>query len=129
MAKVLGIHFQSIPVADVDRALCFYRDRLGMTVERNAPYGQSRWVFMQIPGADTLLHFDHVAEVPKTKTPTLVLMCDDVDGVCEELAAHEVNIAHAPQDAPWEPGTRWAIIHDSEGNQVLLQTVKGDQNG
>ena len=52
------IHFDTVPAIDVERARDFYRDKLGFAVERDNPYGDSRWVFMRIPGADTLLHFD-----------------------------------------------------------------------
>lgn len=126
MARITQIHFQSIPVTDIDRAIAFYRERLGLKVERNAPYGESRWVFMQIEGAQTLLHFDHVDEVPERNTPALVLNSDDVDGLCSKLQKAGVTITQEPQDAPWEKGNRWAMLRDSEGNQVLVQTMRGD---
>ncbi|MEO6014923.1 MAG: VOC family protein [Devosia sp.] len=117
------IHFDTVPATDVIRARDFYRDKLGFSVERDNAYGDSRWVFMRIPGADTLLHFDHQPSVPKTKTPALVLVTDDVDAACATLMARGVAITSGPDDAPWEPGTRWAMLDDSEGNLVLIQTV------
>jgi predicted enzyme related to lactoylglutathione lyase len=118
------IHFDSVPATDVERARDFYRDRLGFTVERDNPYGEGRWVFMRIPGADTLLHFDKRPSVPKTETPALVLVTEDVDAACDTLKSRGVAIKQGPSDAPWEPGTRWAMIDDSEGNLVLIQTVQ-----
>lgn len=129
MARITQIHFQSIPVTDIDRAIAFYRDILGLTVERNAPYGQSRWVFMQIEGAQTLLHFDQVAELAQKDMPTLVLNSNDVDGLFAELERAGVTITQQPQDAPWEKGNRWGMLRDSEGNLVLVQTSRGDENG
>jgi predicted enzyme related to lactoylglutathione lyase len=117
------IHFDSVPATNVERARDFYRDRLGFAVERDNPYGGDRWVFMRIPGAETLLHFDKVASVPATETPVLVLATDDVDAACMTLRERGVPIRRGPDDAPWEPGTRWAMIDDSEGNLVLIQTV------
>jgi predicted enzyme related to lactoylglutathione lyase len=117
------IHFDSVPATDVERARDFYRDKLGLTVERDNPYGDGRWVFMRIPGADTLLHFDKRPTVPRTETPALVLVTTDVDAACETLKARGVVIRQGPSNAPWEPGTRWATIDDSEGNLVLIQTV------
>jgi predicted enzyme related to lactoylglutathione lyase len=117
------IHFDTIPVTDVERARDFYRDKLGFEVERDEPYGEARWVFMRIPGADTLLHFDRQATVPATKTPVLVLATDDVDASCKNLESRGVPIKQGPADAPWESGTRWAMIDDSEGNLVLIQTI------
>ncbi len=117
------IHFDTVPAVDVERARDFYRDKLGLTVERDNPYGDSRWVFMRIPGADTLLHFDKQDSVPKSQTPALVLVTDNVDAACETLKSRGVPIKSGPADAPWEPGVRWAMIDDSEGNLVLIQTV------
>lgn len=118
------IHFQTLPVIDFDRAIAFYRDMLGLKVERDAPYGDSRWVFMAIPGAQTLLHLDPVAVVPPHDKPRLVFVTTDVDATCDTLRERGVVIDKGPEDAPWEPGTRWAILHDTEGNMILLQTVK-----
>ena len=116
------IHFDTVPAVDVERARDFYRDKLGFSVERDNPYGDSRWVFMRIPGAETLLHFDKQDSVPTTETPALVLVTD-VDAACKTLKSRGVPIKRGPDDAPWEPGTRWAMIDDSEGNLVLIQTV------
>jgi len=118
------IHFQTIPVVDIARALAFYRDVMGFEIERDNPYGESRWIFMRIPGARTLLHFEQVERVERGETPALILATDDVDATCERLRARGADIAHEPADAPWEPGTRWAYVNDSEGNLVLLQTIK-----
>lgn len=123
------IHFQSLDATDVERARDFYRDRLGLTVEREEPYGETRWIFMAIPGARTLVHFNKVDRVPAHDTPRLVLVTDDVDAACEALKTKGVAIHSGPADAPWDPGTRWAMIHDSEGNLVLIQTVKEAGHG
>lgn len=119
------IHFQSIGVVDMARAVAFYRDMLGMRVERDAPYGDSRWAFMAIPGARTMLHFDQRATIEPQDKPALILAADNVDALCDDLKSEGVDIHSGPDDAPWEPGVRWAMIHDSEGNLVLLQTVAG----
>ena len=120
---ITHIHFQSIPVTDPSRARDFYRDILGFAVERDEPYGDSRWVFMQIAGARTLLQFDVRDAVAPSATPALVLATADVDGEIEALRRRGVVIRNEPADAPWNPGTRWAMIEDSEGNLVLIQTT------
>ena len=117
------VHFQSVDATDIVRASAFYRDIMGFEVERDEPYGEDRWVFVQIPGARTMLHFNKVAEVAKSDTPVVVLATDDVDETCETLMARGVTIKAGPADAPWNPGTRWAMIDDSEGNLVLIQTI------
>ena len=120
------INFQSLGVTDMERAVTFYRDVMGLTVEVDAPYGEGRWVFMGLPGGNTRLHFDQQDAVAPQKTPSLILVTDNVDATCETLQSRGVRIDKGPEDAPWDPGTRWAIIHDSEGNMVLIQTIGGN---
>lgn len=118
------INFQSIPVKDQQRALEFYRDRLGMVVQTDAPYGEGvRWIFMAIPGAQTMVHFAAPDEVTvKDGTPALCLVSDDVDGEAARLEAAGVAMTGGPADAPWQPGVRWAMFRDSEDNLVLIQS-------
>jgi len=117
------INFQSIPVDDQQRALEFYRDKLGLTVQTDAPYGEGfRWIFMEIPGAGTKLHFARRTEIAVTGVPTLCFISDDVDVETKRLAAAGVTITDGPEDAPWSPGVRWAMIRDSEGNLILIQS-------
>ncbi|MEM6667072.1 MAG: VOC family protein, partial [Pseudomonadota bacterium] len=64
------INFISIPVTDQDRALAFYRDVVGFTTHTDALMGpEFRWIFMAIPGAETLLHFDEPRAAPRAETP------------------------------------------------------------
>lgn len=119
------IHFQSIDVSDTSRALQFYTQVMGFGIHTDAPYGEDRWIFLDLSGAQTLLHFNKVVAVSKTETPVLVLNTEDVDGTCETLVSRGVTIDKGPDEAPWAPGTRWAIFQDSEGNMILIQNVKG----
>jgi predicted enzyme related to lactoylglutathione lyase len=117
------IHFQTISIMDYQRALDFYVGKLGFTVERDNPYGDGRWIFLKIPDAATMLHFEKASKIEAQKTPALILVTMDVDKTCKALEAAGVAIKQGPADAPWNPGTRWAIINDSEGNLLLIQTV------
>ena len=118
------INFQSIGVTDQDRALAFYRDKLGLTVHTDVPYEQfGRWIFLQIAGARTMIHFGKRETEEKSDMPDLVLVTEDVDATCETLKSRGVTIHKGPDAAPWNPGTRWAMIHDTENNLILIQTV------
>jgi catechol 2,3-dioxygenase-like lactoylglutathione lyase family enzyme len=118
------INFLSIGVTDQDRALAFYRDKLGLRVERDAPYEDSwRWIFLEIPGARTKLQFGRRANEDPTVLPDLTLVTDDVDRACETLKSRGVPIEKGPDNAPWDPNTRWAMIRDSENNLILIQTI------
>lgn len=86
------IHFQTIGVSDMDRAVGFYRDKLDLTVERDNPYGDSRWIFMALPEGKTLLHFEQRAKIEPSDKPVLVFVTEDVDATCETLKARGVTI-------------------------------------
>ena len=117
------IHFQSLPATDVTRARDFDYDKMGFTVERDEAYGEGGWIFLALPDAHTMLQFDQVATIAPTQKPERVLVTKDIDAACATLRAKSVSIHLGPDNAPWNPGTRWAMIHDSEGNLVLIQTV------
>ena len=118
------INFQSIPVSDQDRALAFYRDKLGLKVHTDAPYeGQTRWIFIEIPGARTKIQFGSRSNDQPSTMPDLCLVTDDVDSACEALKSRGVPILQGPEDAPWDPNTRFAMIRDSENNLILIQTI------
>ncbi|WP_158966672.1 VOC family protein [Chachezhania sediminis] len=129
MSVFSHVHFQILPATDVARARDFYRDVLGFAVKRDAPYGDSRWVFMALPGAATMVHFDKVDELPFHHQPKLVLAASDVDVAIAGLEAKGVSLVAGPDDAPWEPGLRWAMFRDCEGNLILIQTVKEEYDG
>ena len=119
------IHFQSIPVSDQDRALAFYTENLGFNVHVDAPYAENwRWIFLTLPGADTRLHFAGTDDMQINGKPALCLVCDSVDDEAERLRTAGVEISSGPDDAPWQPGVRWLMIKDSEGNLVLLESFK-----
>jgi predicted enzyme related to lactoylglutathione lyase len=118
------INFQPIQVTDTARARDFYRDKLGFTVDTDVPYGGDRWVFMRVGDSPTMIQFDRREAIAPSPTPVLILVTDDVDAECATLRARGVEIIHDADDAPWAPGTRWAMLKDSEGNLVLIQTVR-----
>jgi predicted enzyme related to lactoylglutathione lyase len=114
------IKFVGVPVADQDRALAFYRDKLGFRVKTDQPFnGKQRWIELKIPGADTGVvlftpdgHEDRVGTFFNGS-----FACDDVRKTYEELRAKGVEFAGEPKEEPW--GT-FAILKDSEGNSLVL---------
>ncbi len=127
---ITRINFQSIPVADQDRALAFYTGHLGFEVHTDAPYGDDwRWIFLAIPGGETRLQFAKPQDIQINATPALCLLCDSVDDEARKLATNDVEITAGPDDAPWGAPTRWLMIKDSEGNLVLLESMKDPGNG
>jgi predicted enzyme related to lactoylglutathione lyase len=121
------INFHSIPVRDQNRAIAFYRDALGFSVQVDVPYAEGwRWIFMTLPDSQCRLQFGRTSEHAVTGVPALTLVCDSVDDEAARLGAAGVTITGGPDDAPWAaPGVRWMTIEDSEGNAVLLESMKG----
>lgn len=119
------INFVSLPVADQDRALAFYRDVMGFDVHTDAPYSEGyRWIFLTLPGADTRLHFARESEVKFSDVPALCLVCDDVDEEAAKMRSANVEITNGPDDAPWAAGVRWLMVRDTENNTILLESFK-----
>ncbi len=119
------INFQSMPATDIGRALEFYRDVLGMEVQTDHPMeGGGRWVFMQIPGAETMLHLGHYALKPDPagQVQMLALISDDVDAEAERIKAAGCPMVDEPQPAPWNENVRYAMFRDSEGNMIMMQS-------
>lgn len=121
------ISFVSIPVDDQDRAVAFYVEHLGFDVHTDAPFGENwRWIFLTRPGADTRLHFASRADMTIRDKPALALVSDDVDADCARWRNAGVVVTNEPQDAPWQPGVRWATIRDTEDNVIFIESRTGD---
>lgn len=118
------IKFASIPVRDQDRALDFYVNQLGFAVQTDQPMGPGkRWIEVRPPKGDTGLalftpdgHEDRVGSFTG-----LSFECDDVQKTYDELKAKGVEFAKPPQAQPWG---MFAILKDSEGNQIVLSTPR-----
>ena len=109
MAIKLGyaIHF----VADMDRAVAFYRDTLGLTLKFASP-GWSEFA----TGATTLaLH--PASDQNPAGTTHLGLHADDVAGVHRTLTKSGVRFTREPTP---EHGITLAEFVDSEGARVSL---------
>ncbi|MGL1920033.1 MAG: VOC family protein [Hyphomicrobiales bacterium] len=119
------INFTSIPVENQDRALAFYIYKMQLDLVVDAPYEPDwRWIFLSVGESDTRLQFARKAELNFNGTPALTLTCDDVDVECARLKAAGVDIHSGPDDAPWAAESRWALIKDTEGNLILIESVK-----
>jgi catechol 2,3-dioxygenase-like lactoylglutathione lyase family enzyme len=115
------VKFANLPVADQDRALAFWRDKLGFTVAADEPYGEGfRWIELELPEAQTRIVFARRRDTTLSEEPDLIVICDDVDESFGELKAKGVEFTQAPTAAPWRPDERYALFRDSEGNLVML---------
>jgi catechol 2,3-dioxygenase-like lactoylglutathione lyase family enzyme len=118
-----------LAVADVDRSLAFYRDRLGFTVE--AEYDDPPYATLELAGTRlSLAEQGHPAEdrpgvtmvVPEdpSRLPAmLVLEVDDCRGAYERLRQEGVGFLADPYSPPW--GGSRCFARDPDGYLVELE--------
>lgn len=117
------VKFAELPVADQDRALNFYTEKLGLQVAQDAPYKDGwRWIELSVPGAETRIMLTQQTGEAKSDTPRLVFISDDVDATYRKLSARGVVFTKEPTKAPWNPGQTFAQLRDSEGNGIVITT-------
>lgn len=115
------VKFASLAVSDQDRALGFWRDKLGLTVAADEAYGEGfRWIELALDEAETRINFVRRRDETPSEQPDLILICDDVDRSFAELQARGVAFIQEPATAPWRAGERYALFRDSEGNLIML---------
>lgn len=88
-------------VSDIDRTERFYRDVVGLSIERMPDDGQGRpWLNASIPGNVDLIFF--VGEVRPGNSPIVVFDLQDggIDGIVKQLATAGTTILTPVSDAP-----------------------------
>ena len=106
--------------ADIDAAIDFYEDRLGLVRYREWGSPPHRGIVYFLGGG----HLE-LTETPPDQPPPdaprgvrLWLQVADVAAACDELAARGVDIVEAPERKPW--GLIEAVVHDPDGLVVVL---------
>jgi catechol 2,3-dioxygenase-like lactoylglutathione lyase family enzyme len=119
-ASAVRIQTVTIPVADQQRALEFYRDVLGFEVRADNGFGDQRWLSVAPAGSevDFTLHLPFPGRSDSGWQQGIVLHTDDIAAVVSRLRSGGVDVAD-PEAMPW--GTQ-AQFSDPDGNGfVLLQ--------
>lgn len=119
---ITQLKFAGIPVADPQRALQFYTEKLGFEIATDQPMGGGkRWIELRIGASPTRIvlftpegHEDRVGTFFNGS-----LACDSVEATHRQLSARGVEFIEGPTAQPW--GT-FAKIKDSEGNVLLLSS-------
>ena len=114
------IKFTTIPVADQHRALEFYTRKLGLKVFTDQAMGDSRWIELQVPRAETLVVLFKQSNYKPAEMPAAVFVADNVQTTYEEFKAKGVVFTQPPKKEPWG---EHAILKDSEGNSIVLGTA------
>lgn len=129
MAKIKKINHVAIAVNDVDQALLFWRDALGLRVDHieDVPSQKSSVVFMPVEGSEIELvnptsADTGLAKFIKERGGGLHHLCfevDDIDGMLRDLKAKDIRLIN--ETALELPGRKMAFIHPKDANGVLVE--------
>ena len=128
----ISLQYTNITVSDVDQALAFYRDALGLEVQQDVSAGDYRWVTLGSdaqPGLGIVLSEPHAGRsqadgdviqelLAKGVLPMLVFASDDVDKTFETVKAAGAEVVQEPTDQGWGP--RDCAFRDPSGNHVRI---------
>lgn len=128
----LAIEYINITVNDVDEAVAFYRDALGLEVRNDVANGGFHWVTLGIPGQDhsqLVLSEPHAGRsqadgdalqelLTKGQLPMIVFRTDDLDTAFERARAAGAEVLQEPIEQPWGP--RDCAFRDPSGNMVRM---------
>lgn len=104
-------------VVDMERAVRFYREALGMSVRMES----SGW--SEVARGDTILGLHAGGDAGQRETG-LSFQVTDIEAACVELAQSGARSIAPPESRPGEP-IRLARIADPEGNVFMLTQFVG----
>jgi lactoylglutathione lyase len=114
-------------VSDQDAALQFYKDKLGLEVVTDMPYGGgARWLTVKPKRGETelLLFAAHSPNAPEGAERRvggwtgMVFRTDDIWKTYEELRGRGVEFEAEPSQQPWGGMETW--FSDPDGNRFHL---------
>jgi catechol 2,3-dioxygenase-like lactoylglutathione lyase family enzyme len=129
----IALQYCPITVDDVDAAIAFYRDGLGLELVSDVASDGHRWVSFGFPGQAGLavvLSDPGAGRSPddgealhrliaKGSGPgPIVFSTDDLDTVFERIVATGVEVLQEPKEQPWGP--RDCAFRDPSGNHVRI---------
>ena len=113
--NLLGTKFL-LSAQDMDRAIAFYRDVIGLEVKECSPW----WSELTFGTAIIALHGGGDGEFRRTG---LSFTVDDIDAACEAVAQGGGRIRSGPDDRGDE-GIHLAELADPEGNGFMMSQDK-----
>jgi len=128
----ISLKYTNVTVSDVDEAVAFYRDGLGLEVRNDVANGGFRWVTLGSagqPGVEIVLSEPHAGRsqadgdamqqlLAKGQLPMLVFSTDDLDATFEQARKTGAEVLQEPIDQPWGP--RDSAFRDPSGNTVRI---------
>jgi catechol 2,3-dioxygenase-like lactoylglutathione lyase family enzyme len=127
----ISLQYCHVTVNDVDEALGFYRDALGLEVRMDVSSEGFRWVTVGAAGQDVdiVLFQPHggrsqvegdalLSLVTKGSLQAAIFRSDDLDATFEKVRASGAEVLQEPASQPW--GARDCAFRDPSGNLVRI---------
>jgi methylmalonyl-CoA/ethylmalonyl-CoA epimerase len=130
MAKILGIHHIALVVPDVEQALAFWRDTLGLPLQEIADFPEqaSRIAFLPLENGEVELvepstPDSGIARFLQKRGPGVHHICfevDDLDGMIVLLKGRGIRLL-SDQPMIGGGGRRMIFIHPESAKGVLVE--------
>ena len=130
MPKIKSINHVAVVVDDMEKALSFWRDALGMELHelRDVPVENSQVAFLPLEGSEVELVVptsddSGIAKYLAKRGPGMHHIClevDDVEGMLAQLRAKGVRLINE-QSRTSADGKRYAFIHPESTSGVLVE--------
>ena len=130
MPKVRQIHHIAVVVDDMDKALSFWRDALGMELQelRDVPAEKSQVAFLPLSGSEVELvrpttDDSGIAKYLAKRGPGMHHIClevDDIAGMISQLRSKGVRLINEEPNTAAD-GKKYAFIHPESTSGVLVE--------
>jgi catechol 2,3-dioxygenase-like lactoylglutathione lyase family enzyme len=112
-----------VPVSDVDRAIAFYRDQLGFTLDHDTRAGDQRFAQLTPPGSGCSIVLSEPPPMPPGSLKGLQLVVEDAYRARAELVEHGVAAGNIDVIDERDGGTLFGFT-DPDGNSWVVQQIK-----
>jgi len=113
---ILRVWDVTFTVSDLQRAIAFYRDVLGLELK----YAYSNYAGLDCGGVEIGLATARPAEAPEG-APCVDLLVRGLDEAFRELSERGVRFLKEPHETAW--GSRIALFCDPDGNRLQLVQI------
>lgn len=148
MSHVTGIHHTSFTVADLDRSLTFFRDRLGLEVlfvrEIRADYFGAivglpgcvvKAALLRLPGAEHHIELFQYLTPPTVPSDQRLRPCDagshhlafrvsELAALCRDLRSHGVELVSDPVTVTSGPNAGASAVYLRDPNGILIELLQ-----
>ena len=116
----IRIELVSIPVTDIDRAIAFYTEQVGFTLDHDLRVSDEiRFVQITPPGSACSILVGHLSEMSPGTQRGVQCVIPDADAALAQLRAGGVD-ARGVDEQPWG---RFVHFSDPDGNTWAYQQI------